>query len=212
MATTEADYIIVGGGLTGCGLASRLHQRDNSLEILIIEAGVDLSDNPNTTTPAGAFDLIGSDLDWAYNSVPQPNTGDRVHIRHAGKALGGGSVINYGGWARGDAGDYDEWARVVGDDRWSFKGLLPFFRRTEHYFDSKADPEIHGFEGAIYINSVVASDPGRKYGLREPIRMAWSEIGVSENAKSSSGSRVGIDDWLENWHDGKRQPANGKSS
>jgi hypothetical protein len=38
--------------------------------------------------------------------------------------------------------------------------------------------------------------------------MPWGEIGVSENAKSSSGSRVGIDDWLENWHDGKRQPAN----
>jgi choline dehydrogenase-like flavoprotein len=144
MATTEADYIIVGGGLTGCALASRLHQRYKSLEILIIEAGVDPSDNPNTTTPAGAFALIGSDLDWAYKGVPQPNTGDRVQIRHAGKALGGGSVINYGGWARGDVGDYDEWARVVGDDRWSFKGLLPFLRRTEHYFDSKADPEIHG--------------------------------------------------------------------
>jgi len=65
MAAIEVDYIIAGGGFTGCALASRLHQRDNSLEILIIEAGVDPSDNPSTTTPAGAFALIGSDLDWA---------------------------------------------------------------------------------------------------------------------------------------------------
>jgi choline dehydrogenase-like flavoprotein len=128
MATPEADYIMVGRGLTGCALASRLHQEDDSLDILIIEAGLGPSGNPNTTTPAGAFTLIGSDIDWAYPNVP-PNTGDRVHILHAGKALGGGSVINYGGWIRGDASDYDEWARVVRDDRWSFKGLLPFFRR-----------------------------------------------------------------------------------
>lgn len=97
MASLEADYIIVGGGLTGCALASRLHQSDSSLDILIIEAGNDPSGNPNTTTPAGAFALIGSDVDWAYTSVPQPNTGDRVHTLHAGKALGGGSVINYCG-------------------------------------------------------------------------------------------------------------------
>ena len=83
MATSEADYIIVGGGLTGCALASHLHQIDNSLDILIIEAGIDPLGNPNTTTPAGAFALIGSDVDWAYASVPQPNTGDRVHILHA---------------------------------------------------------------------------------------------------------------------------------
>jgi L-2-hydroxyglutarate oxidase LhgO len=40
MAASEADYVIVGGGLTGCALASRLHQIDNSLDILIVEAGV----------------------------------------------------------------------------------------------------------------------------------------------------------------------------
>jgi choline dehydrogenase-like flavoprotein len=96
MATPEADYIIVGGGLTGCTLASRLRQRDSSLEILIIEAGFDPSGNPNTTTPAGAFALIGSDVDWAYTTVPQSNTNDRVHMLHAGKAPGSSSVINYG--------------------------------------------------------------------------------------------------------------------
>jgi choline dehydrogenase-like flavoprotein len=132
-------------------LALRLRQTDNSLDILIIEAGIDPSENPNTTTPAGAFALVGSDMDWAYKSVPQPNTGDRVHVFHAGKTLGGGSVINYGGWTRGDTSDYDEWARVVGDDRWSFKGLLPFFRRTEHYLDNKADPELYGFNGPMHI-------------------------------------------------------------
>jgi choline dehydrogenase-like flavoprotein len=87
MATPEADYIMVGRGLTGCALASRLHQEDDSLDILIIEAGLGPSGNPNTTTPAGAFTLIGSDIDWAYPSVPPPNTGDRVQYSMPEKLL-----------------------------------------------------------------------------------------------------------------------------
>lgn len=50
MAGSDADYIVVGGGLTGCALASRLYQADPSLDILLLEAGIDASDNPLTTT------------------------------------------------------------------------------------------------------------------------------------------------------------------
>lgn len=121
MVTSEADYIIVGGGLTGCAVASRLKQGNPSLDVLILEAGVDPAGDPNTTSFAGTFDLLDSDLDWAYTTVPQTNIQNRVHTIHAGKALGGGSVINLGGWARGNASDYDQWAKTVGDDRWSYK-------------------------------------------------------------------------------------------
>jgi choline dehydrogenase-like flavoprotein len=207
MATPDVDYIIVGGGLTGRALASRLRQGDKSLDILIIEAGIDPKGNPNASTTGGAFALIGSEVDWVYTTVPQSNTANRVHAIHAGKALGGGSVINYGGWARGDASDYDHWARVVGDDRWSYKGLLPFFRKTEHHFDSEVEPELYGSNGPMQITSISASDPERKYGLREPIRDAWIEMGVKFNPKPSSGTLAGISEFLENWHDGKRQPA-----
>ena len=205
MSTTEADYIIVGGGLTGCALASRLHEHDPSLEILVLEAA-DPSDSDRIQN-AGAFELIGSDLDWAYSSVPQPATGNRVHPINAGKTLGGGSTINYGGWTRGDASDYDAWAKKVEDSRWSYKGLLPFFRKTECYFDSKADSEQHGFSGPMKIVSVSASDPRRKYPLRDPVLKAWTELGLKFNPTPGSGSLAGISESLENWADGKRQPA-----
>ena len=74
MAYGEADYIIIGGGLTGCALASRLHQGDPSLDILVLEPGIDASDNPKTRNLEGAFALAGSDLDYNYKSTPQPNT------------------------------------------------------------------------------------------------------------------------------------------
>ena len=120
MTSSEVDFIIVGGGLAGCTVASRLHQNNTSLKILVLEAGIDPKDNPNILTPMGGFALLGSDLDWTYPTAPQPATGDRVHIINSGKGLGGSSLINYGGWIRGDATDYDSWANVVGDARWSY--------------------------------------------------------------------------------------------
>jgi hypothetical protein len=37
--------------------------------------------------------------------------------------------------------DYDLWAEVVGDQRWSCEGLLPLFKRVRHYHDPNADSE-----------------------------------------------------------------------
>ena len=202
----DADYIIVGGGLTGCALASRLHEHNSSLNVLILEASIDPPD-PDRVRSAGAFELVGSDLDWSYSTVPQPATSNRIHTVNAGKTLGGGSTINFAGWARGDASDYDAWAEKVGDRRWSYEGLLPFFRRTERYFDPNADPKQHGFDGPMKITSVLASHPQRKYALREPVRAAWTELGVQFNSYRSNGSRLGILDRLENLDNGRRQPA-----
>ncbi|KAI4141971.1 MAG: hypothetical protein L6R39_005125 [Caloplaca ligustica] len=208
MAATEADYIIVGGGLTGCALASRLQQGDPSLTILVLEAGIDASDNPQTRTIEGAFALAGSELDYNYQTLPQSNTADRVHTITAGKVLGGGSILNYGGWARGDAQDYDQWAATVGDDRWSYNGMLPYFRSSEDHFQADQNPEHRGSHGPIRVTSVLVSDPLRKYGLREPVKLAWEELGLKQNPRGDCGSLIGICEFLENWKDGQRQPSN----
>ena len=207
MTTSEADYILIGGGLTGCAVASRLKESNPSLDVLIIEAGKDPSDNPNTISPMGGFALAGSELDWAYQTVPQANTDYRKHTLVAGKTLGGGSILNYGGWARGDASDYDCWAKTVGDPRWSYHGLLPYMRKTEKFYNIKADREQHGFDGQIKVTSVLESDPKRRYPLCEPVKNAWIELGVKFNDNPCSGNLAGISEFLENWDNGIRQPA-----
>lgn len=206
MSATEADYIFVGGGLTGCATAARLHQGNPLLKIIIIEVGPDASDNPNVAPAMGSFALTASDLDWQYPSLPDASTNNRVHINNAGKALGGGSTINYGGWSRGDAADYDEWGATVGDSRWSYAGQLPFFKKSETYFDKNANPEQHGFKGPVHVISVSASDPNRLYGLRQPLLDAWTELGVKFNP-DPAGSTAGISEYTESWRDGQRQPA-----
>ena len=78
-------------------------------------------------------------------------------------------------------------------------------RKSKGFTDSTADPEQHGLRGPMQITSVSASDPERRYPLREPIRNAWTELGVKVNPDPSSVSLIGIPEFLENWYHGQSQ-------
>lgn len=206
---TAADYVVVGGGLTGCALAARLAEllRDGPpVSILILEAGPDPDTNPNVTTPMAGFALQGSELDWAYTTTPASSLANRVLTLTSGRTLGGGSVLNYGGWARGNASDYDAWANIVHDQRWNYENLLPYMKRSEQFSKAFADPEQNGLDGPMKITGVEASDPKRQYPLRGPIQKAWMELGL-ETVPPCTGKLAGLSEFLETWVDGIRRPA-----
>ena len=93
------DYIIVGAGIAGTTLASRLVERYPQRTVLVIEAGQGpekYGENPLVPQPLMAPMMRGGELDWKYTSTPQEHLGGRQIYEAAGKAVGGGSVINYG--------------------------------------------------------------------------------------------------------------------
>lgn len=188
--SASADYIIVGGGLTGCAIASCLHQSENKPSVTLIEAGPDPTGKANCDTFLNGLSLLGGDVDYAYKSEPVPATVDRVHTLNAGKTLGGGSVLNFGGWQHADAADYNQWADTVGDKRWSYQGIKPYLEKTE----------------ARFRPAPVSSDPERQYPLRSPMEAAWREMNVKD-ANLSSGSIAGLSEFMENSKDGLRQPS-----
>ncbi|KAL2782834.1 hypothetical protein BJX66DRAFT_345483 [Aspergillus keveii] len=202
-------YIIAGGGLAGSTLVSLLSTAEPNSKILLIEAGPDVSKHPLTSAPLACFGAHNSPLDWAYTTVPQVHLNNRECYNAAAKALGGASAINYGTWTRGDAADYDRWAEVVGNEGWSYKGLLPYFRKIETWVDAKGDEagDTHGIDGRIYNGFVSGSHVERKYPLREPLKRAWERVGVKSIADMNSGSPVGLGELVENWREGKRQIA-----
>ena len=91
----EYDYIIVGGGIAGCVVASRLYQGRPYLKIAVIEAGSNVSDRPDVLQ--GPYtQLLDTEVDWSFMTQPQRYLNHRQLAQNAGKALGGGSVINAG--------------------------------------------------------------------------------------------------------------------
>ena len=65
------DYIIVGAGIGGLVLASRLTE-DANVRVLLIEAGANRMGDPRIETPGFLETLYGNpDFDWEYMSEPQ---------------------------------------------------------------------------------------------------------------------------------------------
>ncbi|KAM0541621.1 hypothetical protein ACHAPJ_013169 [Fusarium lateritium] len=202
MTSPEYDYVVVGGGLAGCVLSSRIRQYDDGAKILLIEAGSDTRDRPDVHTMQ--ILNLGSDLDWQYQSEPVAGLSGRRITLNSGKGLGGSSAINSGGWTRGSAVDYDEWAARVGDERYSYKGQLPWFKKSEHWFDN-GNPEQHGQDGPINVTSAKATN--RKFPLAEQLAAGWEELGVSTlpDGDQNTGDNLGRAYICEARSDGKRQ-------
>ncbi|KAI1310326.1 GMC oxidoreductase [Xylaria venustula] len=208
MAETKRwDYIIIGGGIGGCVVANRLKQYQPSSRILLIEAGPDVSANKDILH-FSALKFIGGQFDWGYKTVPQEHFGGREIDIPSGKAIGGGSVINACGWLRGAKADYDNWAEIVGDERWSYEGQLPYFKKTERWFND--DPEAlnaHGHDGTMQIESPIHHN--RIYPLTKTTEEAWAQIGVDllPRADLNAGINLGLGEINENRVKGARQIA-----
>lgn len=72
MASDSYDFVIIGGGTAGLVLANRLTENPQ-VQVLVLEAGEDLTADPRVTTPALFPTLIGSDADW--NTVTESQVG-----------------------------------------------------------------------------------------------------------------------------------------
>jgi choline dehydrogenase len=197
------DFIVVGGGLAGAALSSRLSAANPDWSILLIEAGPDVSNNTIIPYAANQGVLIGSEWDWNYTTVPQVGMSNRIIPNPSGHGLGGGTIINSCGWIRGDKDDFDYWASVVGDSRWSYNGQLPYFKKMEDIVNSGVDLTQHGLNGPIVATSITTS--GRRYPLREPILSAWNQSGIDFNPDGNGGNPLGVVELNENRKDGLRQ-------
>ena len=145
MTDLSFDYIIIGAGTAGCLLANRL-SADARHRVLLIEAGPK-DDYHWIHIPVGYLYCIGNPrTDWLYYTEPDAGLNGRALRYPRGKTLGGCSSINGMIYTRGQARDYDGWARLTGDEDWSWQNTLPYFKLHEDHY--KGADALHGAKGS----------------------------------------------------------------
>jgi len=165
----QFDYVIAGAGTAGCVLANRL-SADPQIKVLLLEAGA-RDDWIWIHIPVGYLYCIGNPrTDWCYRTEPDPGLNGRSILYARGKVLGGSSSINAMLYLRGQARDYDEWARITGDPAWAWSSVLPVFRKSEDYF--------HGAD--------VAHGAGGEWRV-EPQRLSWEILKNYREAMVQAG-------------------------
>ena len=195
----EFDYIIVGCGAAGCVLANRLTQ-DGATSVLVLEAGS--ADVPNQVAdPTAWVRLLGSAIDWKYESVPQLGLGNRVTREPRGRGPGGSSNLYLMMHVRGHPADYDDWA-YSGAAGWAYPDVLPYFQRIESLDD--APDHSGGAHGPQRMTSAGLHNPNP---ASEAFIRACVELGYPELPDFNSGEMFGV-----GWHqldiaDGRRQGA-----
>jgi choline dehydrogenase-like flavoprotein len=70
--TSEYDFIVVGGGPSGCVVASRLAKTASKPSVLLVEAGGTNKD-ASYIIPADRFNLFAREptMNWGYKTEPQ---------------------------------------------------------------------------------------------------------------------------------------------
>ncbi|KAL2018476.1 hypothetical protein VTK56DRAFT_832 [Thermocarpiscus australiensis] len=129
----QADYVIVGGGPAGFVLAEYL-TRNPKTRVVLLEAGQDTSTNPYVTTPAEFFLALGEKgIIWDYSVQPDPTLNGLAPTLAQGKSLGGGTAVNAMAYCRGASSVYDEWAKISGNTKLGWAGMLEAFKATTHW-------------------------------------------------------------------------------
>ncbi|KAF5353226.1 hypothetical protein D9756_008078 [Leucocoprinus leucothites] len=195
------DFVVVGAGIGGSVIANRLSENPN-WNILVIEAGrsnegfqdelIKIPFIASKTFPETSFT-------WNYTTVPQAALNNRKIAFPEGYVLGGGSSINFMVYTRCSKYDYDAFAKMAGDDGWSWDKILPYAHKNEkhvppndgHNETGEYIPKLHGTHGPL-----LTSLPGFLTEIDDPVLAVTKQYReFPYNPDYNSGDPIGIS-WM----------------
>ena len=175
-------------------LAQRLSAKSAN-KVLLCEAG---QDTPPGNEPPEIRDSYSgtayfdprfhwTELKVTTQVVSHNNPEDRPPLRkyEQARVLGGGSSINGQLANRGAPTDYDEW-EARGAAGWSWKDVLPYFRKVERDLDF--DGPYHGKDGRIAVRRIPREHwTGHSQAVAEACKLAGYEFLPDQNGEFVEG-------------------------
>ena len=203
MARDEFDYIVVGGGSSGCVAAARL-VTDGGHRVLMLEGGHSHR-HPLLDMPPGIFRMInGSKFMHYHTTEPQEHLGGRAHDIPQANVLGGGSSVNAQVYMRGRPSDYDAWDALLRGNNdgadWSWGAVLRHFRAMED--NDRLLNDLHGVDGPMQV-----SDPGHVDQMSRWFVQAVQALGEPYSADFNGSTQRGVGFYQFMNRHGKRSSA-----
>ena len=185
--TKSTEFIVVGGGASGCATTSTLLK--NKSKVTLFEAGP-IHHNFYLDIPSGFFKILNNNkYATYYESTIQHHLGDRKNVLPQGNVLGGGTSINAQVYIRGGKEEYNQWQDLLRFNNdsidWSWDSLLPIFKDMEN--NDKLKNEFHNQGGKLnvsyspYINDL-------SYDFVETMK----KIGIKSTEDFNSETQEGV--------------------
>jgi choline dehydrogenase len=182
LSDLQCDFLIIGAGTAGCVLANRLSANPAN-DVVLLEAG-GKDDYFWINIPIGYLYTINNPrTDWCYAIEPDPGLNGRSIGYARGKVLGGCSSINAMIHMRGQQSDFDYWASL-GNRGWSWREVLPVFKRMEDYQHGADD--LHGAGGELRVEERRVN-----WEILDAWRDAAVECGIPKIAEFNRGDNFG---------------------
>lgn len=181
----EFDYVIVGGGSGGATLAARLSE-DPKITVCLIEAG-GAGKSPIVRVPALVLGALHggrlANLNWGFETEPQPALNGRTGYHPRGKGLGGSSAVNAMIYIRGNPRDYNGW-KALGCDGWGWEDVLPYFLRSER--NARGSNALHSSEGPLHVTELQSP-----YAINEEFIQSCEALQIPRNNDFNGPSQGG---------------------
>jgi choline dehydrogenase len=154
------DYVVIGGGSSGCIVAARLAE-EQAGSVLLLEAGDAAERHPETLSADGFKYAFANDaLMWHRMTTPERDCAGRGLYAGTGRGMGGSGGVNGMVYTRGDRRDFESWPAG-----WRWSDIVPSFAAVELRLGIRPRPPTPF--ATRFIDAAVVAGFSRKDGMND---------------------------------------------